>query len=276
MSIFSFIRDANIVRRNAKYIPMLFQGNADDVPIYPEALAVESLPTWLRLATLWMFGGRPDMDKRTEIVHYPHQLKNPKVQTIYVNGIMADIPIAMQQAKALYHIFMHPVMLIHNPSYGIVGDLLESIFGRTLDGKTEPAKALALQLHNAIVSKVSVRLVGYSQGAIICCNALRILRDEYHIHDFSSVELFLFAPANDELDRFPGLFCESFANEFDVVARIGAIELDNYIEGETYVREGATGHMLNTHYLGAFLKGAYCGGKSRLFQYILNSTPPKE
>jgi len=82
------------------------------------------------------------------------------------------------------------------------------------------------------------------------------------------LELYMFANAAskmcylDKRRRIPHL--ESFANEHDIVARLGCLARDEFhaqrllrIDGPVYLRRGAYGHLLNAHYLREIAAGVY-------------------
>ena len=272
-----FWSDLKLAFKESKYLPLLAVPSPDDkFIIYPEYsikdLEESKAPTlWQIIRAHWK--GCDDCPELwTDVIS--HNSVNPaaiddEIEYVFINGIQTNRDMLHLNGLALSFVFGRPITVMHNPTYGIVMDLAESIFGRTFDANND----ITLRMANHIVGKIqqgkTIRLIGHSQGAIIAGNVVRMLSEAFDDTKFANkVELYTFAGALDELDRDDGTIAEHFANEFDFVARIGVMALDRDIYGETYVRPDATGHMLNMNYLDAFVQGKYCGGQSRLHGFI--------
>ena len=79
----------------------------------------------------------------------------------------------------------------------------------------------------------------------------------------NKLEVYTFANCSDVMRHAPGLttkkgnpmpWIENFANEYDVVARLGVLaprkkKWGIYIDGDVYRKGGGWGHCLNLHYL---------------------------
>ncbi len=97
-----------------------------------------------------------------------------------------------------------------------------------------------------------------------------------------NLEIYTFAAAADEMLADDLLsrrakhcvpYYEHFANGQDFVARFGVISCKEAVAGPLFVKENRKSHLLNSHYLESFEKREYCGGKSRLFQYVGGGVP---
>lgn len=113
-------------------------------------------------------------------------------------------------------------------------------------------------------------LIAHSQGGIIASNVMRLLAKDKEVAPLcANLEVYTFVSAMGEFTKpHPRTHVEHFANQYDFVARVGMLAYKDRIQGKIYARVKATGHLLNRNYLGAFEKGLYCHGRSRLYSYI--------
>lgn len=111
-----------------------------------------------------------------------------------------------------------------------------------------------------------VVLIGHSQGGIIISMVLDMLYADLSSHDVEKLEIYTFGSAashfNNPLSHtLPLAPCtgvikhiEHYVNEEDLVPRWGVLRgaetsPRNRYAGNVFVRMGATGHLLNQHYL---------------------------
>lgn len=201
----------------------------------------------------------------------------PEEEWFLINGILTNDDLARVNARYLAHLFRRPVTLVQNATSGALVDLLECAAGKSHIASTEAAKVALPPIHAALIDpqKTRVVVIAHSQGTIIAANVLerlaqlvagevpvpgssreglRPLTDE----DIAKLEVYAFANCAsqmryiDQQRRVPWL--ESFANEWDLVARLGSIAPDRpsagiEIDGPVYWRPGEKGHFLNEHYL---------------------------
>ena len=135
----------------------------------------------------------------------------------------------------------------------------------------------------------------YAGPQIIYPDPTKLRLDEFApltLAQLRKLEVYCFATCANQLTYFPGPagddgplpHLEHFANEHDVVARLGMLaprgrvhKLD--IQGESYMRPGAKGHFLNQHYLFAIEAAQRLGrrkqphGGSRPFIRLASGTP---
>lgn len=188
----------------------------------------------------------------------------------FINGITVDRDFVDSNGLALSKLIGgKKVSVLHNPTQGFATDVVEAIIERSFNIKQNITLQISGILIAALKHGVKVRIVAHSQGAIILASALEIMVKSYGNGIFKNVEVYTFGAALDRLIHIDGLFCEHFANENDFVARVSTIAYDRDIAGTTYVRKGARGHLLNSHYIGAMAQGLYCNKQSRFFkQYV--------
>ena len=168
-------------------------------------------------------------------------------------------------------------------SWGLLVDLIECLIQRdfsyqTLDVRMAHSYVKAT-LVDPTVSKVV--LIGHSQGGIIVSLVIDQLLTELPVECMSKLEIYTFGSAashfsnpllcpppsrnaNDppvsrhldgsDLPKHVISHIEHYANERDLVPRWGVLHctqdiLNNRYAGSVFVREGASGHMFNQHYM---------------------------
>ncbi|MBF0451018.1 MAG: hypothetical protein HQK75_09970 [Candidatus Magnetomorum sp.] len=248
--------------------------------------------------------------KETHIYSYPedtkdHDEKYPNEAWFFVNGIATNAEMAMMNCKYMNTLFHRRIVGIQNPTDSVLVDLIECAIGKRWRRSMSPTRKALEPISQALndPSIQRVILIGHSQGTIIAANILRALSedvDRQYIQSFErmkKLEIYAFANCADDMRYLkdirsekdhPVPYIENFANENDLVARLGMLsprkELwDIHIDGDTYIRKGAWGHLLNAHYLNGFdtSRSDYapfrCVGRNgatpRLFGYLDGSTP---
>jgi hypothetical protein len=227
-------------------------------------------------------------DQYRDPTAFPHE------KWFFLNGVMTDDAVARLNAEYLTYLFHRPVTVIQNSTGGLGEDLLECALDKAALRTGEAATKAIPAIYDAMrdKSKTRVVLIAHSQGTIVAGVLLRFLEhllllqtpggeavvgarvepylDEMPLDptDFApptadeikKLELYCFANCSsrmtylDRLNRRPWI--ESFANEYDLVARLGmtapqAAKRHIRIDGPRYERVAAFGHFLNAHYLHA-------------------------
>jgi len=231
--------------------------------------------------------------------------KYPREAWFFVNGIATNTDMAKMNCQYLHELFGRRIVGIQNPTDSILVDLLECAVGKRWKRSMSPAQnaldPISKALNDPDIHRVI--LIGHSQGTIISANILRSLVEDHgqtYVQPFDNMkklEIYAFANCADSMEYIqdirseighPVPYIENFANEHDLVARLGMLsprkELwDIRIDGDMYVRKNGWGHLLNTHYLNGFdtKRSDYSpfrsltknGATPRLFGYLDGNTP---
>ncbi|MFT7185789.1 MAG: hypothetical protein ACI84K_001172 [Pseudohongiellaceae bacterium] len=185
----------------------------------------------------------------------------------FLNGICTDRSVLRLNGKALAGLFQRKVYLMHNPSDGIVLDLLECIVGRTLQPISTLDHSVAQILEEALNTHRKVILMAHSQGGIIATGALNKLASKLtgsRSRLFKKLEVYTFASAATEFN-FPHVYAEHFCHQRDYVARIGVAGNVTQFTGR-FFNYDATGHLLNTHYLKNFIDNKFISADGKASQ----------
>lgn len=182
---------------------------------------------------------------------------------LYINGIMSNEKIIIQNKKLLNNIFNRKINLIHNVTDSIIIDLIECLIGKQTDDMSEAAivtlYTLCKKLLDPNIKKIII--ICHSQGTIIVGKVLQNLsklgldKEEY----IKKIEIYAFANCSSNMTHINNSFpyIESFANENDFVARLGCnctSDIKKYIkiDGIIFIKKNKSGHMFNTHYINNF------------------------
>ncbi|KAL8950362.1 MAG: hypothetical protein Q9222_003596 [Ikaeria aurantiellina] len=201
---------------------------------------------------------------------------------IFINGCVVGHPILRQNIDRLSKVFGRKVTGIHNRTHGTFGDLLDCLLQRCLDYKSSGVRASYRHVKAVLLDPdvKKVVLIGHSQGGIILSLIIDQLFAELPVDCMSKIEVYTFGSAashfsnpllsastnsshtktldEDLKEEHPPSHVishiEHYANEYDLVCRWGTLhctesDLTNRYAGSVFVRIGATGHMLNQHYL---------------------------
>lgn len=240
----------------------------------------------------------------------------------FINGICTNEKVARINARYLSKLFHRPFQIVQNATDGAFVDLVECVIGKGVDSGqlTEPAQkgypAILAALKDPRNERVVV--ICHSQGTIIMSNILQALKDPDYKHALylegngastrsctdepealdnvsllKKLEIYAFANCATTMTHVEGQgypYIESFANQYDIVARFGctspkAVQLGIQIDGPTFERKGKWGHLLNSHYLFGIeehLLSAQpnpyrttCATKEpRLYQYVQGAKAP--
>ena len=270
------------------------------VPALPRQAPVSLPPLAKRL--FW----RP-----TRLMFNPDQNQNPTTfpeeSWFFINGICTNEHVARMNAGLLSKLFHRPIQIVQNATDGALVDLVECAIGKGLSQMTEPARKAYPVILAALENpdKERVVVVCHSQGTIIMANVLRALKShefksklyadashaptEQHCTEpaaleddslLSKLEIYAFANCATTLRKVENQdypYIESFANEHDIVARLGCIcpdadELGIDIDGPIFERKGMWGHLLNIHHLFG-MRDHLEGGKANPYTHKDGLTP---
>ncbi|WP_328184571.1 hypothetical protein [Marinobacter sp. OP 3.4] len=190
----------------------------------------------------------------------------------FLNGICTDRNVLRLNGLALANLFGRRIYLMHNPSDGILLDLLECAAGRTMQIMSTLETSVSRLLEQGLREHSKVVLLVHSQGGIIATGAVYQLMERLSGDDsplLEKLEIYTFASAATEM-RLKGIYAEHFYHTNDYVARIGIAGTPGRFTGRHF-RHRASGHLFNTHYLHSFCQGRFTcsdGHGSRLTGYL--------
>ena len=164
--------------------------------------------------------------------------------------------------------FGRPITGIYNPTYGLIGDLLECIVQRSFSYNTLVTRVTYDYVKEFLIDPTvrKVVLIGHSQGCIIISMVLDMLYASLSSSDVEKLEIYTFGSAashfNNPWRQTSSLapcarvvkHIEHYVNEEDLVPRWSALynaRAHSRVQyaGNVFIRLGATGHLLNQHYL---------------------------
>lgn len=270
----AFFADLKTVTKEAEYLPLIFADNHNDHPfLFPETLRVIR-PTLFDFSFKLLFTDK-HFRQYTTMPIVPDTVTTSYDGScwFFINGMVTDPSAIRLHADALFALFGRRINILHNPTDGLKGDILEAMLSRTLGVSETVSPVYKASISQALTQGCKVVILAHSQGSIILANVLRQLQADPLLQQYmAKIECYTFAGGFDEWPVLnAGIQVEHFANEYDYVARIGVLQ-SKAPQGPVHVREGATGHLLNKHYLSAFRKRVYCGGKSHLYSYLVMNT----
>ncbi|KAH8804490.1 hypothetical protein F5884DRAFT_796150 [Xylogone sp. PMI_703] len=187
-----------------------------------------------------------------------------KERWIYINGIATNKNILHQNLKLLSTTFGRPILGINNRTYGFLGDIIECILQRSFSFRTSETRQaytiLKDYLQDGNVNRIV--LIAHSQGGILASHILDNLYTDLSSLQLQKLEVYTFGNAalhfNNPLSgAAPNAHVishiEHYCNEYDLVCSWGALssagQTDTRFYGKVFVSRGATGHLLNQHYL---------------------------
>jgi len=278
MNIDSFIQRSTSLIKNLPYLPDVLSPMGVDAPFselkrknYESTLRYCSMIRGSLLPIYAPFRGVPTLPSVSpEKGPITIELKQ---KWFFLNGICTNKDVLMLNGKALAELFGHRIYLLHNPSDGIVLDLLECAVGRTMQPFSTLDESVAKILEEALEEYDKVVFIAHSQGGIISARACRILTEKFGASGktdlLKKLELYTFASAATSFE-IPAIYSEHYFNAQDYVARIGVASNPEHFSGKLFELD-TTGHLLNTHYLPHFVENAYKNrgrGRSRLHTYL--------
>jgi len=204
-----------------------------------------------------------------KIVRPKHPTSDDGTLVFFLNGICTDKRVWEINAKQILQYFnFKEVLPLHNPTRGVIPDLLECVSGRNFNIEDTDTFLLYKTLKNALSGANKVIVIAHSQGGIIISQIIEHLHKEDNQY-LNKLEVYTFASAADEL-MCGKHYAEHYANNYDYVSRIGVLSYRHEYHGKVFVRKKGCGHLLNVHYLQPFSKGEFCNGKSKLYTYLKN------
>ena len=257
--------NGKIVARESRYALGVFWPNKDDVSKHDETEILFSLnvPKFFKQALLGI-GSSTNVGK--EIKVRSNKVKDDSTW-FFINGICTTEELLQENCRYLSKIFGRTIIGIHNPTNGIISDLVECTVSRVNEAKLEEVSIVAAnRIAEEIANGKSVKLLGHSQGGIIVRNVLRKLKMD-NVPVSGKLEVFTFSSAASDECPIEGVVQEHFVNEKDYVARIGLGAPENKPH-KLWERKGGTGHFLNKNYLTAFARGDFCNEESKLYSYL--------
>jgi hypothetical protein len=223
-------------------------------------------------------------DGNHDLVEDPARPFNKTEQWVFVNGMAITEPLALRNTQDLANMFNSRFLCVHNPTKGIVPDLLECA-SDLADSTERPEMQMetfgdAANVLSDTLKKIiqddevdTVRLICHSQGTILATCAVEMLQKDTGVRELLPKKLhaYLFANCGDETNWIPlynPAAVEYFRNEFDFVSELGRPfpPVDS-----TFQRAGFYGHMLGEHYFPGFNRGSYVnenGKQSTLYGLI--------
>ncbi|KAI1995750.1 hypothetical protein LOZ53_001353 [Ophidiomyces ophidiicola] len=228
----------------------------------------------LILGTIWLMcvplrGSSMIVYSSPEGDHIPKTEKQGNERWVFVNGVLQSHYNLKQNCDHIAHIFGRPIIGIHNPTYGLIGDLLECIFQRSFSFNDESVRFTYDKVKEYLInpSIEKVVLMGHSQGGIVVSMALDLLFVDLPAENIAKLEVYTFGSAashfNNPLRAIDPLsnkarpvisYIEHYVNSEDMVTRWGVVynvekTIENKFAGKVFIRMNAPGHMLNQHYL---------------------------
>lgn len=183
-------------------------------------------------------------------------------RVFFVNGILTSTSVAKRNCKRLADLLKKDINLISNPTDGFSMDFAEVVRGKCTSYYTDEAIFVAAVIEEELKKNVSVKLIGHSQGTIICTNAVRIL-EENKVKNLKNLSVHLFATCADDDSR--KVYVEHFVNTNDFVANLGVLNKTLPKFNGKVFKSDKTGHLLCAHYLNSIEDYFKDKKKSRLF-----------
>ncbi|KAL4954864.1 hypothetical protein BDW69DRAFT_193694 [Aspergillus filifer] len=204
------------------------------------------------------------------VSNYPPQqpLEHMKEHWIFINGIACGQTWLQMNLDRLGYTFNRKVTGLHNPSTGLVFDVIQCLIQRCFSYPTQDVRdAYALVRASLTENEFEkVVLIVHSQGGIEAGLIADWLYDELPQQDLRKLEIYTFGNAANhfnnpvrtfaskepgEKDHSPIIYIEHFVNSGDFVGLWGVLnfaQLPNRFAGKVFVHQGS-GHLFNQHYL---------------------------
>ncbi|KAK2779439.1 hypothetical protein FQN52_002453 [Onygenales sp. PD_12] len=224
----------------------------------------------------WPVQGGMVVESRVGVAVDAHRHKGER--WVFVNGMMVGHRGLLNNCDRLSLTFRRPITGIHNPTYGLLWDLLECIFQRAFAYNTYATRYTYDHLKTTLADPAvhKVVLLAHSQGGIIVSMALDMLFTDLPPANIAKLEVYTFGSAaahfNNPLRAIipspspsPSRACtvlsparvirhiEHYVNNEDIVPRWGVLwnirDVHTRYSGKVFIRNHATGHMFNQHYL---------------------------
>ncbi|PGH00505.1 hypothetical protein AJ79_08196 [Helicocarpus griseus UAMH5409] len=246
------------------------------------------LPGWLNLVifaamlgTVWVLcaplRGPVVVESRVGLGTGTGRNEHSDERWVFVNGVMVGNHGLQNNCDRLSWTFGRVITGIHNPTNGLVWDLLECIFQRSFSYNTYPTRYtydhVKRYLTDPGVRKVV--LIGHSQGGIIVSMTLDMLFTDLPVENIAKLEVYTFGSAASHFNNplravDPNCnpkskqraqvikYIEHYVNGEDMVPRWGVLHnvrcVRTRYSGKVFIRNNATGHMFNQHYLNSIFR----------------------
>jgi len=255
--------------------------------IAPASVVLLPLAVVLGLITWWILSEEVILEP--QIAPGLHRDTKSEERWFFVNGIGVNRNWFNGNSKLLAEMFQRPITPINNKSLGFWLDLVQSIIQRDLEYFTQDGRVCYQVVKDALMedSVKKIVLLGHSQGGIIVSLVIDRLLAEVPPEKFEKLEVYTFASAANHMNN-PGKVIrhmEHYANEYDFVSQIGVLHFhprsgfrasyaaNNAWDGTLFINKGATGHLLNQHYLHKIFNDPLLKENSRLCQYLGGGNP---
>lgn len=177
------------------------------------------------------------------------------VKWFFINGIGVDHWWLDLNCRQLERRFNVGVKGIYNRSYGIIWDIIESILQRDFGMHNASVRNAIEVILEELKNGESVRLIAHSQGAIIASLVIdelhNLLSQDGDEDLLRNLEVFTFANASRVFRNYNKIeVIEHYANLRDPISRVGVLAnfSNGNFDGEVFVNEKETGHLLNRYY----------------------------
>ena len=262
------LKDLVTVGENAKYLPRVLSSSqctdSKHRVLFSESEYVtKSAVTFARLIKEAIIGQGIGFGQPAHLFTFGSGGRTDE-RWLFVNGIATDRDIAILNARCLNAVFKQSIDVVYNPTYGVIADLVECAFERTLNRTCLASIRLTTEVLTSLRAGLKVKVIAHSQGGIIASRMLEQIKNTKDIPK-DKLEVYTFASGADEDVPVPCVFQEHFLNDEDFVSRIGLMSVKT--SGSKYVRKGV-GHLLNRDYLEHFAGGLMCNKSSHLYRLM--------
>ncbi|KAF2013267.1 hypothetical protein BU24DRAFT_233624 [Aaosphaeria arxii CBS 175.79] len=196
--------------------------------------------------------------------------QHSKERWIYMNGVSVGKHWFQGNLDRLAMTFRRPVTGVHNPTYGVIFDLIQCIIERNFCYSTFDVRHSYALIKQSILDEKydKVIVIFHSQGGIQGSLMMDWLYAELAHDMLQKLEIYTFASAANHFNnprrssveengfsnstpRNAVRHIEHYAHDGDFVSRWGVLnfsQIRNRYEGRVFIRSGM-GHLLNQHYL---------------------------
>jgi len=218
------------------------------------------------LCNLLLNGPHATLQSNIDLSQFPQA--HPKEKWIFINGIAVGETWLQSNINRIALSFGRPVTGVHNPTSGIIFDLIQCLIERDLSYPTNDVRqGFAMVKRSLYEGYDKVIVILHSQGGIEGSLILDWLYASVPGSALERIEVYTFGNAANHFNNPPRgdrasrviKHIEHYANSEDFVARWGVLHyaslplhngVNNRYEGRVFMRKG-TGHLLNQHYLGS-------------------------
>ncbi|KAL3467957.1 hypothetical protein BJX64DRAFT_80807 [Aspergillus heterothallicus] len=228
------------------------------------------------LCNLALNRGSTILESRVPVIEAP---EHKGEHWVFINGVACGQTWLQQNIDRLGYTFGRRVYGVHNPTAGLVFDLLQCLIQRDFSYATQDIRDSYVHIRKALLDpdNTKVVLILHSQGGIEGGLIIDWLLDEIPQGLLRKLEIYTFGnaanhfnnpyrdrPAREKDSECPDLrstradrhnntilHIEHYANSREFVSVLGVLNFNNILNrymGQVFVRPG-TGHMFNQHYM---------------------------